>query len=249
MAIEKIIHCCWFGNKSMPADQEEYVRNWKRIMPDYEVRLWKDEDFKAYLGDSLFVKECLKQNKPGFLSDYFRFTVLYKFGGIYIDTDVEMFKSLQDFENYSMFLGYFIDNELGTALIGAEKGNPVIKKLLEQLLSDFEKTRSLTVSNRWVSQFFIDNFDDFRLTGKKQILKGNIAVMPKDYFERFSLNPQNGGAYTEHHCYGSWYGRKENKFKEFLKKVLGRKIISYLGHKKAVRKSYFYEQYKKDLKR
>ena len=249
MSIPKIIHCCWFGNKEMPADQQENIKHWKELMPDFEIKLWKDDDFKEYLGNSAFVAECIKQNKPGFLSDYFRFTVLYKFGGIYIDTDVEMYKSYEEFTKYSMFMGFFIDSELGTAVIGASKENPIIKELLDKLLSDFDKNHQLVVSNYWVTKYFIEKFPEFRCCGVDQIIGDNIRILPKDYLERYCLNPKKGGGYSEHHCFGSWYDRKENKPKEILKKILGRKIISWLGHKRILRKSKFYAVYKKDLKR
>lgn len=242
--MEKIIHCCWLGNKQMPEDQKQYIQNWKKLMPDFEIRLWDDKSFAPYLGESEFVKECIKQNKPGFLSDFFRFTVLYNFGGIYMDTDVEMLKSFEPFTTHKMFIGYIIDSELGTATIGAEKNNPIIKKMLDKLLTDFDKTHQLIVSNRWVTQFFLDNFPDFKLTGGKQIIGDDILILPKDYLERYCFDPKNGGGYAEHHCYGSWYNRKEDKPKELLKRVFGRKIISRLGHWRALHKSPFYKNYK-----
>lgn len=244
--MEKIIHCCWFGKKEMPLDQQNYIKHWKELMPDYEIRLWKDEDFEPYLGDSAFVKECLKENKPGFLSDFFRFTVLYEFGGIYMDTDVEMMKSFEPFTHHKMFLGYIFDCSIGTATIGAEKGNPVIKAMKEQLLSDFEKNRKLVVSNDWVTKFFISNYSDFHLNGKRQNLKDDILILPKDYLERYCLDPKKGGGYAEHHCYGSWYDRKENKAKELLKKILGRRLVSYLGHRKAMKACPYYSIYKQE---
>ena len=89
--IPKIIHCCWLGTAKMPEEHVSYIEGWKKLHPDYEIILWDDAKFSAYYDESSFVKVCLDQKKYGFLSDYFRFTVLYKFGGIYIDTDVEVF--------------------------------------------------------------------------------------------------------------------------------------------------------------
>ena len=132
--IPKIIHACWLGKAKMPQEQVEYIEGWKKLHPDYEVILWNDEMFEKYYDDSLFVKESLEKKKYGFLSDYFRFTVLYEFGGIYVDTDIEMFKNLDQFLNSKMFMGFIFDSSIGTALIGSEKGNPIMlewKKILE----------------------------------------------------------------------------------------------------------------------
>ena len=126
--IPKIIHACWLGKAEMPQDQKEYVEEWKKLHPDYEIKIWTDETFNEYLNDSLFVKDCIKTKKYGFLSDYFRFVVLYKFGGIYIDTDVELFKKLDDFLDCKMFMGYLVDSSIGTALIGSEQGNLCLRE-------------------------------------------------------------------------------------------------------------------------
>ena len=58
--IPKLIHACWLGKGEMPQEQKEYVEGWKRLNPEFEVRLWTDETFDRYLDDSLFVKECIK---------------------------------------------------------------------------------------------------------------------------------------------------------------------------------------------
>lgn len=249
MSIPKVIHCCWLGNKKMPADQEAYVNNYKKLMPDFEVKLWLDKDFAPYLGDSSFVKACIERNKPGFLSDYFRLTVLYEYGGIYMDTDVEMIKPLYPFLEHHMFIGYIFDSLLGTAVIGVEPHSPIIKKMLDVLLTDFENKKDFTVSNNWVTAFFLNNFEDFKLNGRYQLVKSkDILVLPKDYLERYCFDKNGNGGYCEHHCAGSWYDRKDDPFKAFLIKIFGRKTISKIGHFRAVRKSPFYKIYKREKK-
>ncbi|MBO5328823.1 MAG: mannosyltransferase [Clostridia bacterium] len=248
--IPKIIHACWLGKAEMPQDQKEYVEEWKKLHPDYEIKIWTDETFNEYLNDSLFVKDCIKTKKYGFLSDYFRFVVLYKFGGIYIDTDVELFKKLDDFLDCKMFMGYLVDSSIGTALIGSEQGNPLMKEFLEILQSDYEKKGAFTVSNHWITKYFIDNFEDFRLSGKRQSLKCGIEIYPKDYFERYQINKKSGGGYAEHHCYGSWRDDKSVPlYIRILKKILPRGVVSWLGHIRENRKTPYYSVYLKDKKR
>ena len=118
--IPKIIHACWLGSAPMPQDQKQYVEGWKRLHPDWQIIVWTDEAFAEYLDDSEFVKACLARRKYGFLSDFFRFTVLYEYGGVYIDTDVELFKPLDAFLDCKMFMGFIFDSSIGTALIGSE---------------------------------------------------------------------------------------------------------------------------------
>ena len=246
--IPKIIHACWLGKKEMPQIYKDYVEGWKKLNPDFEVKVWKDEDFESYYDDSLFVKECLKQKKYGFLADFFRFTVLYEFGGIYIDTDVEMFKPISEFLECKMFMGYIFDTSIGTALIGSEPKNPIIKDWLNVLESDFEKKGTFTVSNDWITLYFIEHFKDFRLSGKRQSLQCGIELYPKDYFERYQLNKKKKGGYCEHHCAGSWSDEKVPTYKKILKKILPRKITSYLGHKKKIKETPYYSVYLKQRK-
>lgn len=244
--IPKIIHACWLGSADMPQDQVEYIEGWRRLHPDYEIIIWDDEKFRPYLDDSAFVKACIEKKKYGFLSDYFRFTVLYKFGGIYIDTDVELFKPLDEFLEHKMFMGFIFDSSIGTALFGTEPGNPLMLEWLEILKSDFEKKGEFTVSNDWITKYFLENFEDFRLNGKRQSLSCGIEMYPKDWFERFQVDKKSGGGYAEHHCYGSWSNNQGVPFwKRTLKKILPRRWISELGHKRVLKKTPYYSVYKK----
>lgn len=242
--IPKIIHACWLGKSEMPIDQKEYINGWKLLHPDYEIIIWNDEMFAEYLDDSLFVRKAIEKKKYGFLSDYFRFTILYKFGGIYIDTDVELFKSLDEFLECKMFMGFIFDSSIGTALFGTEKNNPLMLEWLNILEKDFENKQDFTVSNDWITKYFLDNFKDFRLNGKRQSLECGIEIYPKDYFERFQVNKKSGGGYAEHHCYGSWSDNKNVPFyKRMLKKILPRKWTSILGHNRILKKTPYYKIY------
>jgi hypothetical protein len=246
--IPKIIHACWLGSAPMPEVYKNYVEGWKKLNPDFEVKLWTDEDFKEYYDDSAFVRDALAKKKYGFLADYFRFTVLLKFGGVYIDTDVEMFKPIGEFMNSKMFMGYIFDTSIGTALIGSEPNNPIIKDWLDQLESDYDSKGDFTVSNDWITGYFLKHFKDFRLSGKRQSLECGLELYPKDYFERYQLNKKKPGGYAEHHCAGSWSDEKVSLVRRILKKILPRKIISYLGHKKKIRQTPYYNVYKKQRK-
>ncbi len=243
--IPKIIHACWLGKAEMPQVYKDYVDGWKKLNPDFEVKLWTDEDFEKYYDNSLFVQDCQRLKKYGFLADFFRFTVLYEFGGVYIDTDVEMFKPLNEFMDYKMFMCYIFDSSIGTATIGTEAHNPLIKEWLEKLEKDYEEKKEFTVSNDWITKYFIDNFNDFRLSGKHQSLECGIELFPKEYFERYHGNKKKPGGWAEHHCAGSWKDSSDGKLKKLIKKILPRRLISYLGHQKFIKTTPYYEIYKK----
>lgn len=196
--IPKIIHACWFGGKPLPKVYSQYIDGWKRLHPSWEVKIWTEKEFETYLGTSSFVNYCINKQKWGFLADYFRLVVLYKFGGVYCDTDVEMFKPLDCFLDNKIFMCFIFDDLIGTATIGSEPKNPIIKAWLDQIVTDFEKNKKLEVSNQWITQFFLDNFEDFKLNGKEQHLKSGMSIYPRDYFEKITMSNKSrwGMLYT-----------------------------------------------------
>ena len=111
--IPKTIHYCWFSGDPYPDLVKRCIRSWKRSLPDYKLRLW---DVKSFDFDSVpFVKEAMAEKKYAFAADYIRLYALYTEGGIYLDSDVEVFKSFNSFLNNSFFTGtepYIIDDKI-----------------------------------------------------------------------------------------------------------------------------------------
>ena len=131
--IPKIIHYCWFGNSPKTKLVKKCIASWQKYLPEYEIREWNNADILNC--NNQYVQEAYKAKKWAFISDYFRLYALYNYGGIYFDTDNEVFKSFDEFLHLDFFSGYENFNGLispFTAVVGAKKGNSIIKDLLDE---------------------------------------------------------------------------------------------------------------------
>lgn len=127
--IPKIIHYCWFGNNPKPALFERCLKSWKKYCPDYEIKEWNEKTFD--ISCNTYVKEAYKAKKWAFVTDYARLWIVFNYGGIYLDTDVELVCSMDDLLDNHAFLGFEDENKIATGLgFGAEKGNTIIGTML-----------------------------------------------------------------------------------------------------------------------
>ena len=101
--IPKIIHYCWFGGNPLPDDAKKCIASWKKFFPDYEIKEWNETNYDVSVCP--YVKEAYEAKKWAFVSDYARFDILYKHGGLYFDTDVEVIKSFDDILTKGGFMG------------------------------------------------------------------------------------------------------------------------------------------------
>lgn len=140
--IPKIIHYCWFGRNPLPQSAEECIASWKKFLPDYEIKEWNEDNFDVNI--TTYTSEAYKARKFAFVSDFARFWILYNYGGLYFDTDVEILKPLDDIISRGGFMGMekvegstFDEFEEGTVLVapglglGVEKGNVLYKEILD----------------------------------------------------------------------------------------------------------------------
>ena len=133
-SIPKIIHYCWFGDNEPSKKMKYYIETWRKYLSDYEIKEWNDENIKEI--KSPYLEVAVKNKMWAFVADYVRFWALYNYGGIYFDTDVEVFKS---FNNLLDVNDFFIGLEsskvgtlsIGTATIGAIKNLPMLEDVLK----------------------------------------------------------------------------------------------------------------------
>ena len=92
--IPKILHYCWFGRGQMGPVALKCMESWKKYCPDYQIKVWNEDNFD--IGQNTFVKEAYEEKKWAFVTDYVRLYALYTEGGIYLDSDIELLKNLDD---------------------------------------------------------------------------------------------------------------------------------------------------------
>lgn len=92
--IPKKIHYIWLGGKAIPATLQRCIDSWKKYCPDYEIIQWNENNYD--ISKNAYMREAYENKAYGFVPDYARLDILYNYGGIYMDTDVELIKPLDD---------------------------------------------------------------------------------------------------------------------------------------------------------
>lgn len=128
-SIPKVIHYCWFGKGEKSADIEKCMETWHKVLPEYDIVLWNEENFP--FDKYPFALQALKDKKWAYVSDVARLHALYYYGGIYMDTDVEVLKPLDLFLKHGFFSGYESIRHIPTGLMGGKAFNEYVGMLLK----------------------------------------------------------------------------------------------------------------------
>ena len=130
MSIPKVIHYCWFGKGEMPKLAKKCIKSWKKYCPDYKIICHNEDNFD--LTQNRYLNEAYKAGKWAFVSDYARLKIICDNGGIYLDTDVELIKPIDDLLLTKGFMGFDEKGIVATGLgFGAEKGNKIVSEFLK----------------------------------------------------------------------------------------------------------------------
>ncbi|MBY0145892.1 glycosyltransferase family 32 protein [Neobacillus niacini] len=233
--IPKKIHYCWFGGKEKPGIVNKCIDSWRKNLPNYEIIEWNEGNFN--IDANPFVKEAYDSGKYAFVSDYVRVYALYHYGGIYLDTDVEVFRSFDDFLHHPSFWGFEQENFIATSTIGAKKENHLIKEFLDSYNNkNFIKndgTFNQLTNVAIITKLLKDK--GLLLNGQYQKINQIGAFYPQTYFSPYDyINCQtfiSDKTYAIHHFYKSWLPlekRIKGKVKFVLSKLIGGHNIARL---------------------
>jgi hypothetical protein len=201
--IPRIIHYCWFGKNEKSDLIKQCIESWNVHLCDYEIIEWNEATFDVE--NNVFVKEAYQQKKWAFVSDYVRAYALFEFGGIYLDTDVEIKKSFDVFLEHRAFSGFEEIGQPFTAVWGSTKKHNWPKLILEYYsnLNAFDdKTNTKIVSEILIEKYGVNPSID-----TLQLLDDGIAIYPSNYF-CLKLEPN----FAVHHFVGSWLDISESQY-------------------------------------
>lgn len=241
--IPKIIHYCWFGNAPLTPLSEKCIASWKKYLPDYEIRRWDESNFDVYAHP--YSSDAYKAGKYAFVSDYARFKILYQYGGLYFDTDVEIIAPYRDIAERKPFMGFENDGVDGVMAvnpglgIGAEPGMALYKMILDRydtlpfLLENGERNPYSMI------QLVTDILKSKGLNGNTGIeWIGGVLVYPQNWFNPFddATGRLHKTADTKSiHWYSKSWMQKQSGVMVFIKRmarrIFGQDFVSRLGKK------------------
>ena len=214
--IPKKIHYCWLGDAKKPELAEKCIASWKKFCPDYEIIEWNESnlDISSF---PLYTRQAYEAKKWGFVPDYIRLWLVYKYGGIYFDTDVEVVKSFDDLLDKPAFFG-FESNNVGLGIgFGGESGNP----LLLAMMQDYENrafvnpdgsldlTPSPAINSETLKRYGV------ALNNTYQEIPGVAIFYPKEYFcpaDYYTGEVQmTENTYSIHRYMASWMSKSQQR--------------------------------------
>lgn len=224
--IPKTIHYCWFGRGEMPELARKCIASWHEFMPDWEYKLWNEDNFDV--NQIPYTKEAYKAKKYAFVSDYVRLYALCNEGGVYLDTDVETFKPFDDLLHYAAFAGFEGSKHvpLGTCVMASEACGAWVAEQLAAyqgrhfLLSD--GSFDMTTNVQFITA--VMQMNGFVQNGMEQDYK-DLHVFPTEFFSPRQTTGEyirTENTYCDHHGIGSWSDNPTG-WKMLIGQVVGQK--------------------------
>ena len=194
--IPKVIHYCWFGRNPLPKSAQKCIASWRQFLPDYEIKEWNEDNFDVNIIP--YTQQAYASKKYAFVSDYARFWVLYHYGGLYFDTDVEIIKPMDDIIAKGPFMGREAGAYLSKMLsvdidglavapglgIGAEAGMPLFKKFLDLYDRQSFITEDGTLNTKSIVYYTSEALLEAGMGGndpEPEFVAG-VWIYPQDYF-------------------------------------------------------------------
>lgn len=236
--IPKVIHYCWFGRGQMPELAQKCIESWKKYLPEYEIKEWNEDNFDVNIIP--YTAEAYRAKKYAFVSDYARFWILYNYGGLYFDTDVEIIRLMDDIIEAGPFMG--CENpatpgatpmSIGVAPglgLGVNPGLGLYREILDFYSSLHFIMEDGSLNTHTVVEYTTKVLCEHGLKNTNDIQHiADVNIYPMDYLnpKSFTTGKINITPNTRaiHHFAASWHGPKE-KIGVFIRRIFGVKVLA-----------------------
>lgn len=233
--ISKTIHYCWFGRNPLPDSAKKCIDSWRKYLPDYEILEWNEDNFDV--NSIPYTAEAYAAGKYAFVSDYARFWILYNYGGLYFDTDVEIIKPMDNIIASGPFLGAEVDGDAAKETtpkvapglcIGAEKGMSLFKAVIDK----YTTLNYLGEDGTFNKYTMIPLVTDLLIAAGMQPHNrtqrvGEVTIYPAEYFNPLDA-PTGRLNVTANTCSIHWFmaswlqpqPKWKKKAKQYLRRIL-----------------------------
>lgn len=216
MAIPKIIHYCWFGGKEKPTNVLRCIESWRKYCPDYIIKEWNESNLN--IKENQYTRQAYEAKAWGFVPDYLRLWIIYNYGGIYLDTDVQIVKSFDSLLSLKAFAG-FEDSKyvnLGQGF-GAEKYFKLLKFHMDLYEHLIYRNEDDTYNRKPSPQYTTDFLKNYGLQPNNGMIQNidGLTIFPQEYFcpkdFRTGITKITKATYSIHQFDASWYSPEEQK--------------------------------------
>ena len=205
--IPKIIHYCWFGGNPLPELAQKCIASWKKFCPDYEIKEWNESNYDVR--KIQYTAQAYDAKKYAFVSDYARFDILYKYGGVYLDTDVELIKPLDEIVKQGAFCGV---EHPGLVNVGLGMATPAESQIFHEILDSYQSDKFINADGTYNLKTVVvrvsDIFKKYGFSNKDGIQEiAGFRIYPAEYFcPKNYLGEINltASTYSIHHFDASW---------------------------------------------
>ena len=241
-SIPKIIHYCWFGRSPLPELAKKCIASWRKYFPDYEIKEWNEDNFDV--NSILYTSQAYQAKKYAFVSDYARFWILYMYGGLYFDTDVEVIRPMDDIIQRGPFMGCEKPYKEGATPkdLGVAPGlglgvNPGLGLgLFREILDEYERLGfykadgelNLTTIVEYTTNILYKH--GMKNTSEIQEVSG-IYIYPQEYFapkdvdtKKLKITKNTRSIHHYDASWAEWYDKAAGERGPKLKKIFGDSI-------------------------
>lgn len=232
--IPKKIHYIWLGKNSHPNLMDICINSWKEKLPSYKIEEWNEEnlDFDITIKKNRFLQECYKKKLWAFLSDYFRIKVLYEEGGVYLDTDMQIIKNIDNLLDNDFFIGEESEGVISAGIIGVVPRHPLIKKILDFYEEEIWNEPIFTIPD--IITKVINREYSLKKSGENIKIADRMIIYPSKYFYPYHFTEEFKYECIKSDTYGiHWWGKSWAQKKD-LSKLYFLEFKHYKGIKKII---------------